>query len=111
MTDVDPHSTSRVIGHIRKGYHIKIEGAWRRVETIERVMRGGRLVIVTDSGSFPITAGSFLPSRDPAEQFYAVSALLPMVQRVKVDHRPLGNPFGGSRASGIAPTQLRKVYT
>ena len=111
MNDAEPNCTNRVISRISKGYHIKIEGKWRRVDAVEYAQRGGHLVIVTDSGSFPTKTGTLGPSRDAAEQFYAVSALLPMVQRVKVDDRRLGNPFNGSRASGIAHTDIVRVYT
>jgi hypothetical protein len=100
MTDSEPHCTNRAVGALRKGYHIRINDRWLRIDAMER-QRRGRVALVTDGGSLTAAAGMFLLSRDYAEQFYAVSALLPMVQRVKVDHRPLGNPFGGSRATSI----------
>jgi hypothetical protein len=108
VTDSEPHSTNRMVGAITKGYHVLVDGAWLRVDGVARQKRG-KTVLVTPSGSVERGSGTSIVSRSPAEQFYAVSALLPTVQRVKL-RGPITNPFCGSAPSPIAPPAFLRVY-
>lgn len=102
MTDSEEHSTYRVVGHIKKGYHVLAGERWLRVEDVDRLPGGKILLTVRGGTPVALTASDFLWSRDPAEQFYAVSAALPMLGRIRVARGThLGNPFNGSRATPI----------
>ena len=100
MNDAEDHSTWRVVGRIEKGYHVLAGDRWLRVDDIDRP--GGGRVILTVNGADPVSldAGDFLWSRNAEEQFYAVSAALPMRQRVK-HTLPIATLYGGS-----APTPI-----
>lgn len=100
MTDSEDHSTWRVVGRIKEGYHVLAGKRWLRVDSVDRLPHGQ--IMLTVHGADPVTvdAGGFLWSRDPAEQFYAVSALLPTSGRVK-PRGPMATLYGGSRPTPI----------
>lgn len=104
MTDSEDHSTYRVVGRIKEGYHVLAGERWLRVDSVDRLPYGQIMLTVHNADPVTLDAGDFLWSRDPAEQFYAVSASLPMRQRVK-PRGPLGTLYGGSR-----PTPIQELH-
>jgi hypothetical protein len=94
----DPHCTWRRVRAIKVGYHVLAGEVWYRVEEVQDTRDGWLLTV--GGTSLPFEDPDSMWSRSPAEQFYAVSALLPSVNNI-IPGGPMGNPFQGSGPSPI----------
>ena len=106
MTDSEDHSTYRSVGRIKEGYHVRAGDHWLLVERVEPMPYDRVMLTVRGAPPVEVDAGGRIWSRSPAQQFYAVSAALPMRSRIRVARGTrLGNPFNGSEQ-----TKIQELY-